>query len=127
MLGKQHTPLPANSVQKAKETTLAPCAPATAATDKALDAPVNYVSDDKDDNEHEHPPPRRSRRTVSQRQPAEGDSLQRIVALAAKETAVIPPLAVEQRELTRGYASANLSLQLDKWAYVRHILRGRHP
>ena len=117
MLGEQHTPLPVNSVQKAKETTSAPRAPATAATDKALDAPVNYVSDNEDDNGHERPPPRRSWRKLSQRQPVEGDILHRIVALAAKETAVVPPLAVEQRKLTRDYAGANLSLQLDKWAY----------
>ena len=46
MLGEQHTPLPANTVQKAKETTCALRAPATAAADKASDAPVNYMSDD---------------------------------------------------------------------------------
>ena len=118
ILGEQDTPLPTNSVQKATETTRVPRAPATDATDDTTEAPVNYVSDDEDDEEHERPPPRRSRRILSQRQPAEGDSLNRVVALAAKETAVIPHLAVEQRKLTRGYASANLILilQLDEWA-----------
>ena len=44
------------------------------------------------------------------------------MALAAKETAVVPPLAVEQRKLTRGYASANLSLQLDEWAHETYFV-----
>ena len=86
------------------------------------DAPANYVSDDEDEDEHERPPSRRSRRILSQRQPAKGNSLHRVVALAAKKTTVIPPLSVEQRKLTRGYASANLSLQLVKWAYTIHGL-----
>ena len=62
MLGEQDTPLPANSVQKATKTTRTPRAPATAATDDTTEVPVNYVSDDKDDEVHERPPPRRSRR-----------------------------------------------------------------
>ena len=98
MLGEQDAPLPANSAQKAKETTRAPHALAT-------------------DDEHERPPPHRSRRILSQRPSVEGDSLHRIVALAAKKTAVVPPLPVEQRKFTRGYASANLNLKLDEWAY----------
>lgn len=44
------------------------------------------------------------------------------MALVAKETAAVPPLAVEQRKLTRGYASANLSLQLDEWAYDTYFV-----
>ena len=55
---------------------------------------------------------------MSQRQLTEGNSLYRVVALAAKKTTVIPPLSVEQRKLIRGYASADLSLKLVKWAYI---------
>lgn len=64
-LGEQDTPMPANSVQKAKEKTRAPHAPTTAAAHDATDAPVNYVSDDKDNDKHERPPPRRSRKATA--------------------------------------------------------------
>ena len=114
MFGKQDARLPKNSAQTAKETKHAP---ATAAADEIPDAPVNYVSDDEDKDKHGRPPLRRNRRILSQRQPAEGDSLNRIVSLVAKETAVVPPLSVEQHKLIRDYASANLILQLDEWAY----------
>ena len=114
MFGKQDARLPKNSAQTAKETKHAP---ATAAADEIPDAPVNYVSDDEDKDKHGRPPLRRNWRILSQRQPAEGDSLNRIVSLVAKETAVVPPLSVEQQKLIRDYASANLILQLDEWAY----------
>ena len=55
MLGEQDTPLPANSVQKA-----------ASATDDTTDAPVNYVSDNEDDDKYERPPPRRSQHILSQ-------------------------------------------------------------
>ena len=122
MLGEQDTPLPANSVQKIKAAARESRTPATAAADDTPEEPLNYVSDDEDEDCGERPPPCRSQRILSQRQPTESESLNRVVALAAKETAVVPPLSVEQRKLTRGYVSANLSLQLDDWAYDAYFV-----
>ena len=92
-----------------------------AATDKAPDAPVYYVSDNGDDGGHERPPPRRIKRVLSQRQPAEGDSLHRIVALAAKETAVVPPLDVEQHKLT---TSQSTTARVDNNEVLRGCMEG---
>ena len=45
------------------------------------------------------------------------------MALATNETATVPPLAVDQRKLTRGCNCANLNLQLDEWAYTAYFVR----
>ena len=60
---------------------------------------------------------RRSKRILSQQEEQENPNLHRIYDLAENETATLPPLAVDQRKLTRGYHAANLSMQLDEWAY----------
>ena len=54
---------------------------------------------------------------LSQRQPAEGNRLQCIVALVAKKTVTVLPLAVDQHKLTRELYNTNLSLKLDEWTY----------
>ena len=59
-------------------------------TNETPPEPVNYVSDDEDDEPAISTSIRRSRRILSQRQPDEHDTLHRIVALSAKETATVP-------------------------------------
>ena len=132
MLGKGKQELPLNSVQQRRATRRAEMPPApvvcepkhsavptpqSTVTDAAPPEPANYVSDDEDDDPQAATSKRRSRRIQSQRQPDKYDTLHRIVALAAKETATVPELAVHQRKLTMGYHCANLSLQLDEWAH----------
>ena len=51
----------------------------------------------------------------------EKDDLQRIVRLAAKETAEVPKLQIKPNGLSKGYAVANQHLQLDEWAYKEYF------
>ena len=124
MLGNEEGPLPKNSVQQHKVRQIANPAPAPKATAASPTSPENYMSNDEDDDVPAKP--RRSRRVQrrihGERQPEEGNSLHRIVALAAKATATVPPLAVDQRKLTRGFQVANLNLQLDEWAYKTYFV-----
>ena len=130
MMGKSTSNTPPNSVQKKKAATRTLASPVPApprqqstTSIKPTEAP-NYVSDDDTattadtDDEWDKeffdipaaiPTTRRSRRIESQRQPDSHDSLHRIVALAASETATVPELTVHKRKLTVGYQCANLS------------------
>ena len=120
MLGEHKGRLPPNSIRKAKARARVLPSPKPEPTARPSTPPVNYISDNEDKDAA--PQPRRSKQILSQRQPDEDNSLQRIVALAANETATVPPLAVDMRKLTRGYHSANLSLQLDEWAYKTYFV-----
>ena len=77
---------------------------------------MNYVSDNEEDN-HPQRTIRRSKRILQQLRDNENDGLHCIAALAAKETAEVPDLWVKSNKLANGLASANLSLQLNEWAY----------
>ena len=45
------------------------------------------------------------------------EGLERIAALAATESAVIPDLPLSESKYKRGFASANKHLQMNKWAF----------
>ena len=49
------------------------------------------------------------------------EDLQRIVMLAAKETAEGPRLQITPSGLRKGYAAATQHLQLDEWAYKEYF------
>ena len=131
MMGKSTSNIPPNSVQKRKASAKALVSPVPVPPKRQSTTSItpketpNYVSDDDTattadtDDEWDKeffdtpaaiPTTRRSRRIESQRQPDSHDSLHRIVALAASETATVPELTVHKRKLTMGYQCANLSL-----------------
>ena len=87
-----------------------------ARTDAKNDDDLNYVSDDEEDDQPQRTI-RRSKRVLQQLRDNKKDGLHRIAALAAKETAEVPDLWVKSNKLANGLASANLSLQLNEWAY----------
>ena len=89
---------------------------------------ANYISDDKDedwDKPRTAPVPgnvlRRSKRVTEQFRANEKEDLQRIVMLAANETAEVPRLQITSSVARKGYAAANQHLQLDEWAYTEYF------
>ena len=145
MLGERSAPLPLNSIQQMnanhkkqlqkervkanpireddEETVIhSNCNPNRKATKPTVEAdsnnpPINYISDEEDGKPSRPRVVRHSKRILSQQEEQENPNLHRIYDLAENETATLPPLAVDQRKLTRGYHAANLSMQLDEWAY----------
>ena len=89
---------------------------------------ANYVSDDEDeawDEPNKASVPgnglRQSKRVMEQLKANEKEDLQRIVMLAAKETAEVPRLQITPSVSRKGYAAANQHLQLDEWAYKEYF------
>ena len=117
MLGKHREPLPLNSVQQRNANHKKQVQ--TEAAKDAHSSPINIIPDNGEGTAAPPPKLRRSQRFLSQQEEHEEHlpNLHRIYDLAEHETAKPPPLAVEQRKLTRGYHAANLNLQLDEWAY----------
>lgn len=119
MLGKHEGPLPENNIHKAKSKRHEQSAPAPSATSSSPHTPVNYISDDED--EEIQTQPRRSKRIKKRTKSATAS-----IALwhsPTKETATAPPLVVDQRKLTSDYQCANLNLQLDEWTYKTYSLK----
>jgi hypothetical protein len=76
----------------------------------------SLFSDDKDNSQPQRQV-RRSKRAIQKMRNNEKYGLHRIAALAAKEPADVPDLAVKTNKLAHGMVSANLNLQLNKRGY----------
>ena len=85
---------------------------------------AGYVSEEEEEAPlHKHKPrrsPRLNSMLQAKRPDAANNSLHRIAALAATETAQVPRLAIQQKRYAQGYAAANLELQLKEWAVDQH-------
>ena len=117
------------NISKTSRHNIAKCAPSPVSVTENLeqvqrptsnnnneDGIYNYVSDNKEDDKPRHVV-RCSKRVLKQLRENEKNGLHRIAALAAQETAPWPGLNIRTHKLAKGMAGANLSLQLNKWAY----------
>ena len=88
-------------------------------------AAPNYITDDDEEEEDWSAPTsspvpgqglRRSKHVIEQLRHNEMEGLERIAALAASESAVIPDLPLGSSKYNRGFTAANQHLQMDEWA-----------
>ena len=107
--------------------------PATTRVPKDVDETLpelgaNYISDNEDDNFDDTIRPakgahtiRRSKRVLEQLRANTKDGLHHIAALAANEQAEVPDLSIKNKKLAKGWASANLDLQMKEWAFKEYF------
>ena len=97
----------------------------------APNATSNYIIDDEEEEEEDWSAPqpspvqgqglRRCKRVIEQLRRNKMEGLERIAALAASESAVVPDLPLGTSKYDRGFAAANQHLQMDEWAFEAYF------
>ena len=136
LLGERREALPQNSVQtqRAQQQQSTPKTPPTDIpcsfpTNNPSGTPINYDSDGEDDDKDNRPASsrksgrtiRRSKRALQQLRDNKKEKPHLIVALAAHEKLSMPDLTIKDDKFRRGWASANLDLQMKEWAFQENF------